>query len=625
LKLSRHSWIISRLWLKKMRLCWQLWVLTGDSNFFTVKKTIGIMNTLTFFSTFFLALALAFVQAQDIGERPFRQTHPSVIPAVTGYVTTHFDTTNSGYYFLANMPNDVPLENRPSLMLLDQTGHLVYARRFQGHLVNLTTDLATDFKLHDNGLMSFYKVTQANGVNNFAVGKFFLMDSTFTIIDSLECQNGLNTDGHELQFLPNGNYMMLCTKDSFIDLSSYIIKDEPGDTNAKVVGQVIQELNANRQVVFEWDPFDHFHLTDMDPAWIMGNTATLDWTHSNALERSADGNILLSSRHFNEVTKIDRQTGNILWRLGGKQNEFTLVNSSGYFTGQHDIRQLSNGHYTLFNNGQFSDPQMASAVEFSLNEQQKTAKLEWAYTHNEDLYSLAMGNFARLDNGHGLVNFGAVFPRYPNFVEVDASGSPVFQLKLPALNYTYRVHHVETLPWQLHRPMLQAFFFRGNLYLDAGAGHSEYYWSNGQTTRFIRVNEPGDYYVYVPYGDGGYISSEVKMIPALPGGQSQKLAAPESMQQEAGKMTSENMPVDIRLYPNPAANEVFINMPADLLSNGVEIKLIDYSGREWLLQTVWQSAGPVVLDVASLPQGLYLVQLSNPEFNLLITEKFSKE
>ena len=39
---------------------------------------------------------------------------------------------------------------------------------------------------------------------------------------------------------------------------------------------------------------------------------------------SLRGHLLISSRHMDEVTKIDRQTGEIIWRLGGKNNDFTV-------------------------------------------------------------------------------------------------------------------------------------------------------------------------------------------------------------------------------------------------------------------------------------------------------------
>src|SRR2546422_8452549 len=49
--------------------------------------------------------------------------------------------------------------------------------------------------------------------------------------------------------------------------------------------------------------------------------------HGNSIELDSDGNLLLSSRHMSEITKIDRQTGDIIWRMGlnSKHNDFTFL------------------------------------------------------------------------------------------------------------------------------------------------------------------------------------------------------------------------------------------------------------------------------------------------------------
>ena len=51
----------------------------------------------------------------------------------------------------------------------------------------------------------------------------------------------------------------------------------------------------------------------------------------HVLTQTKDGNLLLSCRHLDEVIKINKNTGNIMWRLGGeasKNNEFTFLNDT---------------------------------------------------------------------------------------------------------------------------------------------------------------------------------------------------------------------------------------------------------------------------------------------------------
>ena len=40
----------------------------------------------------------------------------------------------------------------------------------------------------------------------------------------------------------------------------------------------------------------------------------------NAVSIDDDGNLLLSARHTSAVYKIDRRTGTVVWRLGGKRD-----------------------------------------------------------------------------------------------------------------------------------------------------------------------------------------------------------------------------------------------------------------------------------------------------------------
>src|SRR5512138_3527317 len=176
-----------------------------------------------------------------------------------------------------------------------------------------------------------------------------------------------------------------------MNLSSYhyfgLNHNVPGSTNAEVFGVVIQEFNENKELVWEWKGHDHYQFGDVDPIWLF-NPNKVDWTHANAVERDTDGNILLCLRHFNEITKIDYATGNIIWRLGGKQNQFSFPNDPVRFTGQHDIRRVGNSSVTLFDNGQYTNPPVSRALEYELDESNKVATLEWEYIYDSSLTSI---------------------------------------------------------------------------------------------------------------------------------------------------------------------------------------------------------------------------------------------
>jgi hypothetical protein len=224
----------------------------------------------------------------------------------------------------------------PYMYILDNAGTPVFHR--QG--------ATTDFKLQPNGLITYF---------DLAAVQFYVIDSTYTVVDSFRCTNGYETDAHELLLLPNGNALVLGIDRQIVDMTEIV---PGGYAETTVLGQVIQEFDADKQVVFEWRSWDHFAITDATHENYQ--SAYLDYVHANALELDADGSLLMSSRHMDEITKIDRTTGEIVWRWGGKHNEFTFVGDTLQFSHQHAIRRLANGHYLLFDNGNFHTPRFSS-------------------------------------------------------------------------------------------------------------------------------------------------------------------------------------------------------------------------------------------------------------------------
>ena len=333
---------------------------------------------------------------------------PADFPEIT---TTILGTPAPGWLFLSNMPFSGGAT--PYLMILDPTGYPRFHRAMQ--------DLCTDFKPQPNGLLTYY---------DYAAGKYFAMDNTYSVVDSFACGNGYSTDVHELQWLPDGHALLMSYDNQVVDMSLVV---PGGDPAATVIGLVIQELDEDKLVVFQWRSWDHFKLTDATHEDL--TASVIDYVHGNSIEADTDGNLIISSRHMDEVTKLDRVTGQILWRWGGKNNQFTFIDDTLGFRHQHDARRIANGHITLFDNGNYREPAFSRAVEYELDETNLTARLVWEYRHTPDIYGFAMGSVQRLPNGSTLISWGV---GKPDVIEVDASGSPVMELTLPPGQFTYR-------------------------------------------------------------------------------------------------------------------------------------------------------------------------------------------
>jgi hypothetical protein len=146
---------------------------------------------------------------------------------------------------------------------------------------------------------------------------------------------------------------------------------------------------------------------------------------------------------MDEITKINTANGNIIWRFGGKNNQFTFVNDTTGFSHQHDARRISNGHITLFDNGNYHTPHYSRAVEYSLNESSpKSATLIWQYRRTPSVYSSAMGNVQRLPNGNTLIAWGTT-TSIVSLTEVTSVGSIMYELSLPSTMSSYRAFRYE--------------------------------------------------------------------------------------------------------------------------------------------------------------------------------------
>ena len=339
-----------------------------------------------------------------------------VLPDIT--VTTSLPTA-PGYLFVSDQGWAVATVS--ALLILRNDGTPVFTRDLGGY--------AWDFKAQPNGLLTYF---------DEIANAFLVMDSSYTVIDTIMCGNGYPTDVHELLLLPNGHALLLGDDTETIDMSTIVPGGYP---SAQVVGQVIQELDQNQNVVFQWRTFDYFKVTDathvdLTASWI-------DDVHCNALDVDTDGNILLSSRHLSEITKINRQTGAIIWRLGGVNNQFTFVNDTLGFSYQHAIRRLSNGHISLFDNGDFHTPQVSRAVEYALDEQNKIATLVWQYRNTPDVFGYAMGNAQRLDNGNTVICWGA---GNPTVTEVAPDGTKLYEMTFDIGVYSYRAFRLNWPP-----------------------------------------------------------------------------------------------------------------------------------------------------------------------------------
>jgi len=340
---------------------------------------------------------------------------PEDFPTVT--VNT-FNNPSPGYSFLA--PFTASFLPLGYLMIVDNKGVPIFYQR--------THSIKVDWKLQPNGMLTYVDSDNL---------KFYEMDSSYAIIDSFSTGNGYTTDTHDLQILPDGHALLMAYDPQAVRMDTVV---QGGDSSATVVGLIVQELDADKNVVFQWRSWDHFLITDATED-IDLTASAIDYVHGNAVELDDDGNLLISSRHMDEITKINRQTGEIIWRLGGlksRNNQFLFINDEITFSHQHDIRRLPNGNITIFDNGNLHDPRFSRSLEYQVDENNLIVSLVWAFNNEPQTYSYAMGSTQRLQNHNTVIGWGWTFGDAIALSEVEADGTVALELSLPDTMLSYR-------------------------------------------------------------------------------------------------------------------------------------------------------------------------------------------
>lgn len=378
-----------------------------------------------------LFLALAAVEPPAPNARAdLPPDFPSV--TVTTYVT---NAVADGLIFLA--------VNETST----NTGHYAMILRNDGTPVwyQATTNADADFKMLPDGFLhyaeSYHTLSWTGGADVY----HRILDGSYNVREVISTGNGYLPESHEIQVLPNGNVLELSYYLSQMDLSKVASGAYP---NALVSGAVIQELNAQRNVVWQWRSWDYFNFQSYYAPLLLVNGMPLvrnpvvDSFHINTIEMDNDGNLLVSNYPL-EVDKINRQTGAVMWRLGGLGNQFSFVGENPQVAvthfGGHGLSRLANGNIMIFCNADQQATRSSKVYEYRLDETNKIATLVWSYTPATPWYSWHTGNAQRLPNGNTFIGWGsaAVVPGIGGFInqqvpactEVTPSGQVVHEMK----------------------------------------------------------------------------------------------------------------------------------------------------------------------------------------------------
>ena len=268
-------------------------------------------------------------------------------------------------------------------------------------------------------------------------GTHVILDQSYREVARIPAGGGRPSDLHEFLLTSRGTALVTSWERAPMNLSSI-----GGPSNGVVVGGIVQELELpSGRVLFEWRSLDHVGVEESHSGF--NTKGAFDYFHINSIELDADGNFLISARNTWAIYKIDRGSGNIIWRLGGKKSDFAMGPGTA-FAWQHDARHhgASDQLVSLFDDGAAPQVQPQSkALVLALDTKQMRATLHRKYTHAPPVLSHALGSTQILPNGNVLVGWGTA----PWLSEYTAGGALVFDAHLPHGGQNYRVLK---MPWR---------------------------------------------------------------------------------------------------------------------------------------------------------------------------------
>jgi Arylsulfotransferase (ASST) len=268
----------------------------------------------------------------------------------------------------------------------------------------------------------------------FGFGEDMIDSTSYSTVAVVHATNGLQADIHEFQLTPQGTALITAYYLVHWDESSV-----HGPSRGIVADAVVQEIDIRTGLVeFQWDSLDHVPLTDSYVSAPKSPGSPYDYFHLNSIQQDDDGNLVISSRNTFAAYKLNRSTGAIMWRLGGKESTFSF-GPDARFAFQHDVRvRAQNDQFvTIFDDGA---GYQSRGLKLELDLKKKTAIKVADYEHIPPLVANVEGNDQQLPNYDDFIGWG----NNPNFSEFTEAGEMIFDAHFVSHNITYRAYRY---PW----------------------------------------------------------------------------------------------------------------------------------------------------------------------------------
>jgi Arylsulfotransferase (ASST) len=349
------------------------------------------------------------------------------VPAIN--VTDPPNDTSPGYIFLGPRTPD----NQTGPMIVDDEGEPIWFLPMENEVV-----LAGDFKVQEykgEPVLTWWEGTLVGG---HGFGHMEIWNNAYQRIAQIQVANGYSgADIHEFVITPQGTALIPVYNIVRWDLTAV-----DGPEEGVVTDSIIQEIEIESgRVLFEWHSLDHVGLDEANVDPPENPKDSWDYFHLNSIELDENDNFVVSARNTWAVYKIDRKSGEVLWRYSGKNSSFRMDDGTEVAY-QHDARIHSNGRLSIFNNAT-TDPAaelVSRGIVVDLDENALTATLRHEYVHPSNIKSVSQGNMQVLPNNGTFVGWGSA----PVFSEFSEDGVLRFNGRFQRGVQSYRAYR---FPW----------------------------------------------------------------------------------------------------------------------------------------------------------------------------------
>jgi Arylsulfotransferase (ASST) len=353
-------------------------------------------------------------------------SRPDLRPPVVA-VTTASETASAGQIFIA--PFQITGKAGPNYgaLIVDGVGQPIW---FKPEATKTAMNLRVQ-RYKGKPVITWYEGDVLGGYG----GDFVVADQSYREIARVKAGHGEHGDLHEFLFTSGGTALVTIYSNIPFDLTSV-----GGSANGQLTEGVIQEIDVpTGKVLTEWRSSKYIGLDESYLPSVKGDVA--DYFHLNSVGVDTDGHLLVSARHTWTVYKVHRRTGAVLWRLGGKRSDFTIV-PGAEFSFQHDVRRHADGTLTIFDNNAAAPTSTTHArpIRVSVDMTAKTARLVGEYRPDNPRIAWAMGNLEQLPDGGAFVGWGTAGA----FTEFAPDGTVRFDATLADGSVTYRAFRA---PW----------------------------------------------------------------------------------------------------------------------------------------------------------------------------------